>query len=340
MLRDGGRAPAYALGVSEAAARLLLPGPGPGTEEARGQEGRRGRRADRPRARRRRRVRPPLAALGQAAPPRAPPGARVLVTAVEQSPALAACAAAVMEANGVSPRRVRVVQGDVRRLRVEAGAGAEGAGAAAAPSGLFAPRLPRPADLAVFEVFDAGLIGEGALHIAAALVRNGLVAKREKKRRRGARRGEEEGDGGGDGEGDRRERNSSCDSDGDDDFSSSSASSSSAVLVPCRATVFCQLISTSMPAEEGEGRGNRNPLEGLFSSSCSSSGSGSASGDDHGGEKLSFSSSSTSSSSDSSSWPLPWARGAHSDYEAIDLYSPHSQGAAADEAHPAGAGRP
>lgn len=52
--------------------------------------------------------------------------------------------------------KILVLDRDVRRMDV-----------VRKPDGT-APELPRPADLAVFEIFDSGLIGEGALHCLAA----------------------------------------------------------------------------------------------------------------------------------------------------------------------------
>ncbi|GBF95770.1 hypothetical protein Rsub_08206 [Raphidocelis subcapitata] len=58
--------------------------------------------------------------------------------------------------------RVRVVHKDGRALEVSGGGRGGDLGA--------------PADVVVFEVFDCGLIGEGALHIAAAVGARGLLA--------------------------------------------------------------------------------------------------------------------------------------------------------------------
>jgi hypothetical protein len=108
------------------------------------------------------------------------------VTCVEASPALAAAAAGVVAAAGHA-RTVRVVAGDVRRATAGGGGGSGAAAASrrqqpppppppdpARPPGT-PPTLPAPADALVFEVFDAGLIGEGALHIVAAVKARGLL---------------------------------------------------------------------------------------------------------------------------------------------------------------------
>lgn len=81
-------------------------------------------------------------------------GARHVVAA-EVLASMADVCQATVAANGMAAR-VAVVNGDVRRLR-----------AGPQPGGSQGELPARGADLIVFEVFDCGLLGEGALHLAA-----------------------------------------------------------------------------------------------------------------------------------------------------------------------------
>ena len=84
------------------------------------------------------------------------------VIAVEQSSHMCSVAEAVIAANGLS-RKCTVLQRDARRMFA---ATSDGLRAGRKPDGA-APELERKADMLVFEVFDSGLIGEGALHLTA-----------------------------------------------------------------------------------------------------------------------------------------------------------------------------
>jgi hypothetical protein len=84
------------------------------------------------------------------------------VVAVEQSSHMCDVAEQVISSNGLSTKCV-VLQRDARRMFA---ATSEGLKAGRKPDGA-APELVRQADILVFEVFDSGLIGEGALHLTA-----------------------------------------------------------------------------------------------------------------------------------------------------------------------------
>ncbi len=81
--------------------------------------------------------------------------ARVRVTAVESSAHLADTSQLVFQDNGVTDQ-VKVVRRDARHLTNK--------------------ELPQLADVLLFEVFDAGLLGEGIVHFVEPL-RNNVVAK-------------------------------------------------------------------------------------------------------------------------------------------------------------------
>ena len=82
------------------------------------------------------------------------------VVAVEQSSHMCEVAEKTIAANGLSSQCV-VLQRDARRMFATT---SEGLRAGRKPDGE-APELERKADILVFEVFDSGLIGEGALHL-------------------------------------------------------------------------------------------------------------------------------------------------------------------------------
>jgi hypothetical protein len=84
------------------------------------------------------------------------------VVAVEQSSHMCDVAEQVISSNGLAAKCI-VLQRDARRMFA---ATSEGLKAGRKPDGA-APELIRQADLMVFEVFDSGLIGEGALHLTA-----------------------------------------------------------------------------------------------------------------------------------------------------------------------------
>ena len=84
------------------------------------------------------------------------------VVAVELSGHMCDVAEQVISSNGLSSKVV-VLQRDSRRMFA---ATSEGLRAGRKPDGE-APELVRQADVLVFEVFDSGLIGEGALHLTA-----------------------------------------------------------------------------------------------------------------------------------------------------------------------------
>jgi hypothetical protein len=84
------------------------------------------------------------------------------VVAVEQSSHMCDVAEQVISSNGLSTKCV-VLQRDARRMFA---ATSEGLKSGRKPDGA-APELVRQADILVFEVFDSGLIGEGALHLTA-----------------------------------------------------------------------------------------------------------------------------------------------------------------------------
>ena len=82
------------------------------------------------------------------------------VVAVEQSGHMCEVADKTIATNGLSPKCL-VLQRDARRMFATT---SEGLRAGRKPDGE-APELERKADILVFEVFDSGLIGEGALHL-------------------------------------------------------------------------------------------------------------------------------------------------------------------------------
>ena len=82
------------------------------------------------------------------------------VVAVEQSSHMCDVAEKTIATNGLSSQCI-VLQRDARRMFC---ATSEGLRAGRKPDGE-APELDRQADILVFEVFDSGLIGEGALHL-------------------------------------------------------------------------------------------------------------------------------------------------------------------------------
>lgn len=82
------------------------------------------------------------------------------VVAVEQSSHMCDVAEKTIAANGMSSQCI-VLQRDARRMFATT---SEGLRAGRKPDGE-APELERQADILVFEVFDSGLIGEGALHL-------------------------------------------------------------------------------------------------------------------------------------------------------------------------------
>jgi len=82
------------------------------------------------------------------------------VVAVEQSSHMCEVAEKTIAANKLSSKCI-VLQRDARRMFATT---SEGLRAGRKPDGE-APELERKADIMVFEVFDSGLIGEGALHL-------------------------------------------------------------------------------------------------------------------------------------------------------------------------------
>jgi hypothetical protein len=83
-----------------------------------------------------------------------------VVVAVEQSSHMCDVAEKTIAANGLSSQCL-VLQRDSRRMFATT---SDGLRAGRKPDGE-APELERQADILVFEVFDSGLIGEGALHL-------------------------------------------------------------------------------------------------------------------------------------------------------------------------------
>ena len=82
------------------------------------------------------------------------------VVAVEQSSHMCEVADKTIATNGLASKCL-VLQRDARRMFATT---SEGLRAGRKPDGE-APELERKADILVFEVFDSGLIGEGALHL-------------------------------------------------------------------------------------------------------------------------------------------------------------------------------